>query len=130
MRPKVEAINALEKDIQKLSDAALQAKTAEFKQKLDAAPRSTTSSSPPSPCAARPRARAQHAALRRAAHRRHGPAPRLHRRDAHRRGQDPRRDPARYLNALEGKGVHIVTVNDYLATRDAEWMGRSTTSSA
>ena len=31
--------------------------------------------------------------------------------------------PAAYLNALEGKGVHIVTVNDYLAKRDAEWMG-------
>jgi preprotein translocase subunit SecA len=29
-----------------------------------------------------------------------------------------------YLNALEGKGVHIVTVNDYLARRDAEWMGQ------
>ena len=29
-----------------------------------------------------------------------------------------------YLNALEGKGVHIVTVNDYLAHRDAEWMGK------
>src|SRR6266536_2779450 len=29
-----------------------------------------------------------------------------------------------YLNALEGKGVHIVTVNDYLAGRDADWMGR------
>lgn len=29
-----------------------------------------------------------------------------------------------YLNALEGKGVHVVTVNDYLATRDSEWMGR------
>ncbi|MGN8160302.1 preprotein translocase subunit SecA, partial [Salinisphaera sp. SWV1] len=29
-----------------------------------------------------------------------------------------------YLNALEGKGVHIITVNDYLASRDAEWMGR------
>ncbi|MBR7076156.1 MAG: preprotein translocase subunit SecA, partial [Lachnospiraceae bacterium] len=29
-----------------------------------------------------------------------------------------------YLNALEGKGVHIVTVNDYLANRDAEWMGQ------
>ena len=29
-----------------------------------------------------------------------------------------------YLNALEGKGVHIVTVNDYLAKRDAEWMGK------
>src|SRR5436853_3350793 len=28
------------------------------------------------------------------------------------------------LNALEGKGVHVVTVNDYLARRDAEWMGR------
>ena len=28
-----------------------------------------------------------------------------------------------YLNSLSGKGVHIVTVNDYLAKRDAEWMG-------
>jgi preprotein translocase subunit SecA len=31
---------------------------------------------------------------------------------------------AAYLNALEGKGVHIITVNDYLARRDAEWMGK------
>ena len=31
---------------------------------------------------------------------------------------------ATYLNALEGKGVHVVTVNDYLATRDCEWMGQ------
>jgi len=31
---------------------------------------------------------------------------------------------AAYLNAVEGKGVHVVTVNDYLARRDAEWMGR------
>ena len=29
-----------------------------------------------------------------------------------------------YLNALAGNGVHVVTVNDYLARRDAEWMGR------
>ena len=29
-----------------------------------------------------------------------------------------------YLNALEGKGVHVVTVNDYLASRDAAWMGK------
>ena len=29
-----------------------------------------------------------------------------------------------YLNSLEGKGVHVVTVNDYLARRDAEWMGK------
>ena len=31
---------------------------------------------------------------------------------------------AAYLNALSGKGVHVVTVNDYLAKRDSEWMGR------
>ncbi|MDB5737387.1 MAG: preprotein translocase subunit SecA, partial [Sphingomonas bacterium] len=31
---------------------------------------------------------------------------------------------ATYLNALEGKGVHVITVNDYLASRDAEWMGQ------
>ncbi|MBK8374484.1 MAG: preprotein translocase subunit SecA [Sphingomonadales bacterium] len=31
---------------------------------------------------------------------------------------------ATYLNAIEGKGVHVVTVNDYLARRDSEWMGR------
>ena len=31
---------------------------------------------------------------------------------------------AAYLNALSGKGVHVITVNDYLASRDAEWMGR------
>ena len=29
-----------------------------------------------------------------------------------------------YLNALEGKGVHVITVNDYLAKRDSEWMGQ------
>src|SRR4030066_942753 len=32
--------------------------------------------------------------------------------------------PPAYRNALEGKGVHVVTVNDYLARRDSEWMGR------
>ena len=31
---------------------------------------------------------------------------------------------AAYLNALPGRGVHVVTVNDYLAKRDSEWMGR------
>lgn len=31
---------------------------------------------------------------------------------------------AGYLNAIAGKGVHVVTVNDYLAKRDSEWMGR------
>ena len=49
----------------------------------------------------------------------------------HRRGQDAHRarSPS-CLNSLAGKGVHVVTVNDYLARRDAEWMSRSTTCSA
>jgi len=38
--------------------------------------------------------------------------------------KDTRRDSPAYLNALTGRGVHIVTVNDYLASRDAEWMGQ------
>ena len=32
---------------------------------------------------------------------------------------------AAYLNALSGEGVHVITVNDYLARRDAQWMGPS-----
>jgi preprotein translocase subunit SecA len=65
-----------------------------------------------------------HAALRRAADRRHGAA---------QRQRSPKWSPAKarrwsprcrpILNALEGKGVHVVTVNDYLARRDMEWMG-------
>ena len=35
-----------------------------------------------------------------------------------------------YLNALPGEGVHVVTVNEYLAQRDADWMGPSIASSA
>ena len=35
-----------------------------------------------------------------------------------------KRQLAAYLNALSGKGVHVITVNDYLAKRDAEWMGK------
>ena len=31
---------------------------------------------------------------------------------------------AAYLNALPGKGVHVIAVNDYLARRDSEWMGK------
>ena len=70
-------------------------------------------------------AHARHAPLRRAADRRHGAAT---------TARSPKCAPAKarrssprcpsYLNALTGNGVHIVTVNDYLAQRDAEWMGR------
>ena len=68
---------------------------------------------------------AEHAPLRRAADRRHGAAPGQDRRDAHRRGQDAGGHAAgRTSTRSTGKGVHVVTVNDYLARRDAEWMGR------
>ena len=68
------------------------------------------------------------APLRRAADRRHVPAPGLHRRDAHRRRQDPHRHPA----ALPQRAVRQAACtssrsNDYLARR-RRWMGRSTTS--
>ena len=48
---------------------------------------------------------------------------RADRRDENRRGQTLYTLPS-YLNALTGRGVHVVTVNDYLARRDAEWMGQ------
>ena len=44
--------------------------------------------------------------------------------DAHRRRQDADCHPRRGLNALNGRGVHVVTVNDYLAKRDTQWMGQ------
>ena len=46
-----------------------------------------------------------------------------HRRDEDRRGQDARLDARGLPQCIPGKGVHIVTVNDYLARRDSEWMG-------
>ena len=63
------------------------------------------------------------AALRRPADRRHGPARRVDRRDEDRRGQDADRDPGRVPQLARRDAVHLVTVNDYLARRDAEWMG-------
>jgi preprotein translocase subunit SecA len=65
-----------------------------------------------------------HAPLRRAADRRHG----LHQgKIAEMRTGEGKTLMATlpvYLNALSGKGVHVVTVNDYLASRDADWMGK------
>ena len=49
---------------------------------------------------------------------------RPHRRDENRRRQTLVATLPSYLNALTGRGVHVVTVNDYLASHDAEWMGR------
>ena len=125
MQPMVDAINALEEALKKLTDAELKAKTAEFKQKLDnGATLDDILVEAFAVCREAEHARAQDAPLRRAAHRRHGPAQGQDRRDATGEGKTLVATLPCYLNALEGKGVHVVTVNDYLAKRDAEWMGQ------
>ncbi|HEX4763508.1 MAG TPA: preprotein translocase subunit SecA, partial [Usitatibacter sp.] len=124
-RRKVDAINALEKDIEKLSDQELQAKTPELKERVaNGAP--LDSVLPEAFAVVRE-------ASRRVLGMRHfdvqligGIA--LHNgKIAEMRTGEGKTLVATlpsYLNALSGKGVHVVTVNDYLARRDAEWMGR------
>ena len=118
LQPQVEAINELEPTITKLTDAELKAKTAEFKEKLDnGATLDDILVEAFAVCREAGKRVAQDAPLRRAAHRRHGP-PQGHaspRCAPARARRSSRRSPC-YLNALEGKGVHVVTVNDYLAT--------------
>ncbi|HHH10710.1 MAG TPA: preprotein translocase subunit SecA, partial [Sorangium sp.] len=125
LRPRVKKINALESKIEKLSDEALTAKTAEFKQKLaNGASLDDIMNE-------------VFAVVREASKRvlemRHFDVQLIGGMVLHKGGIAEMRTgegktlvatlPV-YLNALEGKGVHVVTVNDYLATRDAEWMGR------
>ena len=121
----VEQINALEPAIQQLSDEALAAKTPELKQKV-AGGASLDSILPEAFAVVRE-------AGKRVLGMRHfdvqmvgGIA--LHQgKIAEMRTGEGKTLVATlpsYLNALEGKGVHVVTVNDYLARRDAEWMGR------
>ncbi|MFN3957397.1 MAG: preprotein translocase subunit SecA [Tepidimonas ignava] len=121
----VERINALESGLQLLSDEQLQAKTAEFKQRL--ANGQTLDELLPEAFAV------VREASRRVMKMRHfdvqlmgGIA--LHQgKIAEMRTGEGKTLTATlpvYLNALTGKGVHVVTVNDYLAGRDAEWMGR------
>ncbi len=124
LQPYVEAINSLEPEISQLSDAQLQAKTTEFKEKLS-----------------------QGASLddilieafavvrevaRRTVNMRHFDVQLIGGLVLHQgkiaemktgEGKTLVATLPAYLNALEGKGVHIVTVNDYLAKRDADWMG-------
>jgi len=124
LRPLVGAVNDFEAGIQGLSDAALQAKTAEFKEKL--AQGATIDDILPE----------AFAVVREAARRRVGMrhfdvqligGVVLHQgRIAEMKTGEGKTLVATlpaYLNALTGKGVHIVTVNDYLAKRDTEWMG-------
>jgi preprotein translocase subunit SecA len=124
-RPKVEAINALEPVMVKLSDAELRAKTAEFKEKIDnGATLDDLLVEAFAVC---------REASKRTLKMRHFDVQLIGGMVLH-KGQiaEMRTGEGKtlvatlpcYLNALEGKGVHVVTVNDYLARRDAEWMGR------
>jgi preprotein translocase subunit SecA len=125
LRPRVEAINALEPRIAALNDAELKAKTAEFKQKLDnGAKLDDIASEAFAVC---------REAGRRALRMRHYDVQLIGGMVLHRgaiaemrtgEGKTLVATLPCYLNALEGKGVHVVTVNDYLAKRDAEWMGK------
>jgi preprotein translocase subunit SecA len=121
----VRAVNALEPEVAKLADDALKAKTAEFKQRH--ANGETLDHLLPEAFAV------VREAGKRVLNMRHfdvqligGIA--LHQgKIAEMRTGEGKTLVATlpaYLNALSGKGVHIVTVNDYLAKRDAEWMGR------
>ncbi len=125
LQPMVVAINAREDAIRKLSDAELQAKTAEFKQKLANGAKlddllidafAVTRE-----------------AGRRALGMRHFDVQLIGGMVLHEgkiaemrtgEGKTLVATLPCYLNALSGKGVHVVTVNDYLAKRDAEWMGK------
>jgi preprotein translocase subunit SecA len=124
-RKTVESINALEPAIQKLSDAELAAKTPELRQKIqNGAP--LDSMLPEAFAVVRE-------ASRRVLGMRHFDVQMIGGIALHQgkiaemrtgEGKTLVATLPSYLNALEGKGVHVVTVNDYLAKRDAEWMGR------
>src|SRR5271166_3635498 len=125
LRPKVEAINALEAGLSKLSDAELKAKTPELKQKLEnGATLDDIAHEAFAVC---------REAGKRALKMRHYDVQLIGGMVLHRgsiaemrtgEGKTLVATLPCYLNALEGKGVHVVTVNDYLAKRDAEWMGK------
>ncbi|MDQ0510464.1 preprotein translocase subunit SecA [Ancylobacter amanitiformis] len=124
-QPKVAAINALEPELLKLTDEQLRARTVEFRQQL-ANGASLDDLLVPAFATVRE-------ASRRALGQRHFDVQLIGGMVLHERGIAEMRTgegktlvataPV-YLNALTAKGVHVVTVNDYLAKRDAEWMGR------
>ncbi len=125
LRPMVEKVNSFEPAMQALTDEQLQAKTPEFKARL--AKGETLDDLLPE----------AFAALREASKRvlgmRHYDVQLIGGYYLHKgtiaemktgEGKTLVATLACYLNALEGRGVHVVTVNDYLAKRDSEWMGR------
>ena len=121
----VQRINALEPEISPLSDEELKAKTEEFKQRLKNG--ETLDDLLPEAFAV------VREAAKRTLGQRHYDVQLIGGIVLHKgmiaemktgEGKTLVATLAAYLNALEGKGVHIVTVNDYLAKRDAEWMGQ------
>ncbi len=125
LQPRVQAINALEDEMKSLSDEALAARTVEFREKL-AGGASLDDLLVPAFATVRE-------ASRRTLGLRHFDVQLIGGMILHEgkiaemrtgEGKTLVATLAVYLNALEGKGVHVVTVNDYLARRDAEWMGR------
>jgi len=125
IRPTIAQINSFEDSLKKLSDADLTAKTADFKQRI-ANGESLDSVLPEAFAVVRE-------AGKRVLGMRHYDVQLvggivLHRgRIAEMKTGEGKTLVATlpmYLNALEGRGAHLVTVNDYLAARDAEWMGR------
>jgi len=125
MRRVVERINALEPQYEALDNTALQAKTAEFRQRL--AQGATLDDVLPDAFAA------VREAGKRSLKMRHFDVQLIGGMTLHSgkiaemrtgEGKTLMATLPVYLNALSGKGVHVVTVNDYLARRDAEWMGQ------
>jgi preprotein translocase subunit SecA len=125
MSPLVDRINGLEPKMQAKSDAELQAMTAEFKQKLENG--ATLDDILPEAFAVVREAGIRTLGMRHYDVQLIGGMV-LHKgRIAEMRTGEGKTLVATlpcYLNALPGRGVHVVTVNDYLAKRDAEWMGR------
>jgi len=124
-RKTVLKVNALESTLQSLDDAALQAKTAEFKSRL-AAGESLEDITAEAFAVVRE-------SSRRVMKMRHFDAQIMGALALHQgkiaemgtgEGKTLTATLAVYLNAIAGKGVHVVTVNDYLAQRDAEWMAK------
>jgi preprotein translocase subunit SecA len=124
-QPRVDQINALEKELEKLSDEALRARTEEFKKQLAGG---ATLDDILVPAFATVRE-----AGKRTLGQRHFDVQLIGGMVLHEgciaemktgEGKTLVATLPVYLNALAGKGVHVVTVNDYLAKRDAEWMGQ------
>jgi preprotein translocase subunit SecA len=125
LQPQVAAINALEPELQQLSDSQLQARTAELRTRLD---QGASLDDVLVPAFATVRE-----AGRRRLHMRHYDVQLVGGMVLHQgKISEMRTGEGKtlvatlpvYLNALAGTGVHVVTVNDYLARRDAEWMSQ------